>query len=182
MFPELPDVLARRSGGAVTVCTIGFKGRNTAAIVREFDPSIAETQLGGAPTNVVILTGVNDQVQRRGPRSYVTAIKALMDFFPAATGQVISAPLVNTETPLNFRSSARRVVLGLLHPEVNAQYRKALSEALPAGEIIDFSEFSAWYTAEPARYEADGIHITRPTYREYGAFIGERVNLAAHAR
>jgi hypothetical protein len=177
MFPELPDTLARRLNGAVSVCTIGFSGKNTGRIVREFDPHIAVAALGGPPTNVVILTGVNDQVQRRGPRFYVTGVKRLMALFPTACVQVVSAPLINTYPPVRTLSRLRNLALGTLHPQRNAAYRWALTKAVPHDQIIDFTEFSRGFAAEPGRYEPDGIHPTRPVFHEYGAFIGSRIRV-----
>ncbi len=177
ILPELPQAVARRSKSTVLACSVGFSGKNTAKIIREFKPAASLRALGGAPTNVVILTGVNDQVQHKGAQTYAANVKKLASAFKPAFVQIVSAPDINIHPPLGILYRIKNRVYGVLHPEGNADYRRALSGTFPPSQVIDYAAFSSGADQEPIRYAPDRIHLTLTEFHKYGAFIGDQMRL-----
>lgn len=177
LFPELPEAIAQRTCSSVAICAIAYAGQNTGKIARRFDRVQAVEALGDEPTNVIILTGVNDQVQRRGTRFYVDQLRCLTSLFPSAMVQVVSPPKVNLTPPIPLLFRAKNQAFGLWNREQSADYRTALYRAFPGCNVIDFDHFSSGFYAEPERYAADGIHLQLAEYHKYGSFLGERIHI-----
>jgi hypothetical protein len=177
LLPELPQAVAKRAKATVLACSVGYSGMNTSKIIHSYSPEAPLRALGGKPTNVVILSGVNDQIQHRGAENYAAGMRTLATSFAPASVQVVSPPNVNMHPPLGVLYRIKNRLYGILHPDGNTEYRRDLSSAFPSAQIIDVAPFSSGADKEPARYAVDGIHLTLPEFHKYGAFIGERVNL-----
>jgi hypothetical protein len=98
LVPEMSRRLAARTGNAVRVCTLGYSGQNKAKLLQHD---------AVAMSSVVILNGVNSQVQHIGPRTYADQTLQLMHKFPGARVHVMAPPIVRTDPPLPVTVKAR---------------------------------------------------------------------------
>lgn len=179
LFPELSDVVADRDKGHVVACSVGFSGKNSGKILENLSLSESIALVGGKPDNVVILTGVNDQIQNRGSVIYAHDARAIAAMFgPSLVVQIVSAPNINRHPPLSMIFRAKNTLVGWVKgTETNAAYSEALVPPFKASQVIPFNHFSYGQAVEPGRYAADGIHLTLPEFHKYGSFIGRNVTL-----
>lgn len=160
------------------MCTLGFSGSNSSKIADALTSVNAAEMLGGKIDNVVILTGVNDQIQHRGSDFYATNIKRLMQQFYGSKIQIVSAPIVNDSPPLAVHLRAKNIVYGWFNSDDHDDYERALAASTDASQIINFRDFSPGFNADRDRFAADGIHLTPTAFDEYGSFIGQKIDLS----
>jgi len=177
LLPELPQAVAKRANATVLACSVGYSGMNTAKIISSYAPDPPLRALGGRPTNVVILSGVNDQIQHRGAENFASGMRTLAARFTPAIVQTVSAPSINTHPPLGLPYRFKNWAYGIVHPEGNAEYRKDAASVFRPEQVIDYSAFSSGAIAEPGRYAPDGIHLTLPEFHKYGTFVGDKIQL-----
>lgn len=194
VFPELPKSVSERLGGrGVEACSIGFNGRNSRLLYSELREKFPKYRLyslyeGKAPNKVILMTGVNDEIQHVGAANYVEFTKKLVDYFADADDvEVISIPRVNERwfKPPNLFSRMKRNVLRCFYDgcdfQVNDVYRVALWRDHPDLHIIEFDNFIDKFEGHEEYYQFDGVHLTDEYLHKYGKFIGSAITLADSA-
>jgi lysophospholipase L1-like esterase len=193
LFPELPEAVSERLGGrGVVACGIGFNGRNSRLLYAELRDKFPKYRLyslfdGKAPDKVVIMNGVNDEIQHVGASAYVEYTKKLVEYFSdAGDVEVIAIPRVNERwfKPPNLFSRMKRNILRCLHDgcdfQVNDVYRVALWRDHPDLHILEFDNFIDKFEGHEEYYKFDGVHLTDEWLHKYGKFIGSAMSLAAN--
>lgn len=194
VFPELPKAVSERLGGrGVQACSIGFNGRNSRLLYAELREKFPKYRLfslydGKPPNKVILMTGVNDEIQHVGAASYVDFTKKLVDYFSDADDvEVISIPRVNERwfKPPNLFSRMKRNVLRCFYDgcdfQVNDVYRVALWRDHPDMHILEFDNFIDKFDGHEEYYKLDGVHLTDEHLHKYGDFIGRAMTLARNA-
>lgn len=193
LLPELPQAVSARLGGrGVQACTIGFAGRNSRLLYSELREKFPRSRLyslfdGKAPNKVVILNGVNDEIQHVGAAAYVEYTKKIVEYFPDADDvEVVSIPRVNERwfKPPNLFSRMKRNILRCFYDgcdfQVNDVYRVALWRDHPDLHILEFDNFIDRFEGHEEYYAFDGIHLTNEYYHKYGRFIGSAMLLSGN--
>ena len=184
ILPDLQQALSRKLGGrTVHTCAIAFSGYNTTKVLHGLRHEIDAghvTHLFGAATadSVLMLTGVNDQIQHIGSGAYAKGIAEIAGMFPASRVQAVSAPFVRPRLhlalPLRIKNSAQKFLHDGGTDNVQARYSDlAATLDLQVG-FIRYQDFMPAF--DPSRYNLDGIHLTAKTFQRYGAFLGSHVN------
>lgn len=194
IFPELPQAVSKRLGGrGVKACSIGFNGRNSRLLYSELREKFPKYKLyslyeGMVPHKVILMTGVNDEIQHVGASAYVEFTKKLVEYFSDADDvEVISIPRVNERwfKPPNLFSRMKRNILRCVYDgcdfQVNDVYRVALWRDHPDLHILEFDDFIDKFEGHEEYYLFDGVHLTDEYYHKYGAFIGGALTLPAKA-
>jgi lysophospholipase L1-like esterase len=190
LFPELPKAVSERLGGrGVDACAVAFNGRNSRLLYTELRdkyprPRLYSLYAGKTPNKVVIMNGVNDEIQHVGASAYVEFTKKLVEYF-ADVGdvEVISIPRVNERwfKPPNIFSRMKRNVLRCFYDgcdfQVNDVYRVALWRDHPDVKVIEFDNFIDKFDGHEEYYKFDGVHLTDEYLHKYGRFIGEALTL-----
>jgi hypothetical protein len=187
-FPELQNQVSRRLGGrGVRACSLAFSGRNSRRLAAELSTTpeqIVYRPLSGVPDKVIIMTGVNDEIQPIGAAAYSTYTAQLAHRFADVPDvEVITPPRVNDigfKAP-NWPSRAKRSVLLCYYngcsTAVNDGYRATLRREHPEIRTIDYDRFIRSYRGNEGKYEPDGIHLRTATSHEYGTFLGREMHL-----
>lgn len=175
LLPEMPNRIFKRTGKAVRVCQLGFSGENSAKLLRHNPLDISYASLHGYPDAVVLLNGVNDQIQHRGAAAYAGDTLALMKLFPDARVWAVAAPIIRPDPPIPFIHRWRFKIRGLFDHESRRDYINTLVRAAPRRSIISYTAFSTGALAQPQRYATDGIHLTPAEFHAYGNFLGGNV-------
>lgn len=185
VIPSLPVTLASRHHSTARVCSIGYSGANTAKQVaelgRQWDTGTFAKLLGGPPTAVVILTGVNDLIQHRGASNYSKQMGALVhsQSWGGAQMYTVEIPDVNMNPPITFYAKSKAFFLRYINDAGNEHpimaYRAALRDAHLPLHIIKYTRFSKGFVSEPGRYSPDGIHLTPSEFQSYGAYIAQNL-------
>jgi len=194
VFPELPNAASERLGGrGVQACSLGFNGRNSRLLYSELREKFSREKIsnlygGKPPHKVVLLTGVNDEIQHVGASNYVEFTKKLVEYFADAESvEVISIPRVNERyfKPPNLFSQVKRTILRCFYDgcdyQVNDLYRVALWRDHPELRVIEFDNFIDKFEGHEEYYAMDGVHLTNEYYHKYGRFIGGAISLGADA-
>lgn len=190
LFPELPKAVSQRlKGRGVQACSIGFNGRNSRLMyseLREKFPKERIKQIAGDKKldKVVIMNGVNDEIQHVGASTYVEYTKKLVEYFSdAGDVEVVSIPRVNERyyRPPNLFSLIKRTILRCFFDgcdyQINDLYRVALWRDHPELHVIEFDNFVDKFEGHEEYYVLDGVHLTNEYYHKYGAFIGGAISL-----
>lgn len=190
IFPELPKIVSERlKGRAVEACSIGFAGRNSRLLYAELSEKYPREKLyrlfeGKRPQKVILMTGVNDEIQHIGAAAYVEYTKKLVDYFSdVGDVELISIPRVNErnfKSP-NLFSAVKRFLSRCFHDgcdfRANDQYRVALWRDHPELQVIEFDDFLDRYEGNERFYTPDGVHLTDDSFHIYGKFIGGALSL-----
>lgn len=185
IFPELPKAVSDRlQKRGVQACSIGFSGRNSRLLYSELREKFPKEKLyglfgGKKPNKVILMTGVNDEIQHVGASNYVEYTKKLVDFFSDVDdAEIVSIPRVNERrfrSP-NLFSSIKRFVLRCVYDncdyQINDVYRAALWRDHPELQVIEYDNFIDQYEGHEQFYTRDGVHLTDAYFHEYGTFIG----------
>jgi hypothetical protein len=195
LLPELPRAVSERlQGRGVKACSIGFAGRNSRLLYSELREKFPRENLyrlfaGKTPDKIVLMNGVNDEIQHVGASAYVEYTKKLVEFFSDVDDvEIISIPRVNERRfkPPNLYSAVKRSILSCFYDEcqlqVNDLYRVALWRDHPELNMIEYDDFIDRYEGNERRYTADGVHLTDEYFHKYGAFIGGAVSLGKDKR
>ena len=133
---------------------------------------------------VVIMNGVNDEIQHVGASTYVEYTKKLVEYFSdAGDVEVVSIPRVNERyyRPPNLFSLIKRTILRCFFDgcdyQINDLYRVALWRDHPELHVIEFDNFVDKFEGHEEYYVLDGVHLTNEYYHKYGAFIGGAISL-----
>ena len=190
LLPELPRAVADRlPDRGVKACSVGFAGRNSRLLYTELRDKFPTEKLyrlfdGRKPDKVVLMNGVNDEIQHVGASAYVEYTKKLVEFFSDVDDvQIIAIPRVNERKfkPPNLYSAVKRSILSCFYDEcqkqVNDLYRVALWRDHPELNIIEYDDFIDRYEGNEGRYTADGVHLTDEYFHKYGKFIGGALSL-----
>lgn len=191
VFPELPKAVSERLGGrGVQACSIGFNGRNSRLLYSELRDKFPKYKLyslyeGKTPNKVILMTGVNDEIQHVGASTYVEYTKKLVEYFADADDvEVISIPRVNERwfKPPNLFSRIKRNILRCFYDscdfQVNDVYRVALWRDHPDLHVLEFDNFIDRFEGHEEYYKLDGVHLTDEYLHKYGKFIGGAISLA----
>lgn len=194
LLPELPRAVSRRlEGRGVSACTLGFAGRNSRLLYTELREKFPREKLyrifaDRKPDKVVLMNGVNDEIQHIGASAYVEYTKKLVEYFSDVDDvEIIAIPRVNERTfkPPNLYSAVKRAILACFYDhcvrQVNDIYRVALWRDHPELNILEFDDFIERYEGNERFYTADGVHLTNEYFHKYGAFIGGAVSLGRAA-
>lgn len=187
LFPELPENLSKRMDGKpVIACSIAFSGRNTRLLYTELRDTFPKSRIyrelygNHIPDKLIILNGVNDEIQHVGASAYVEYTKKLVDYFNNDIEDVepISLPRVNErkfKSP-NVFSRIKRAIFRCLHDDceyqANEKYRVALWRDYPDMQMIEYDHFMPSYEGNEHRFKPDGVHLRDEDLHAYGAFIG----------
>jgi len=189
-FPELPQAISDRlHGRAVEACAIAFPGRNSKLLYLELREKFPTDRLYGyydekKPDKVILMTGVNDEIQHVGAASYVEYTKKLVEYFSEVDDvELVSLPRVaerQFRAP-NPYSAIKRTLLRCLYDgcdrQVNDLYRIALWRDHPELHVIEYDDFISSYDGHEECYTFDGIHLTEECLHKYGAFLGKAASL-----
>ena len=189
-FPELPKTVSERlHGRGVEACSLGFSGRNSQLLYSELREKFPTELLYGlygekTPDKVILMTGVNDEIQHVGASTYVEYTKKLADYFSEVNNvEVISIPRVNErrfKSP-NLYSRIKRHILKCLNDnceyQANDAYRMALWRDHPELHMIEYDNFIDQYDGHEQCYTDDGVHLTDECYHKYGTFIGNATSI-----
>lgn len=183
MLPNLPEAAAKRLG-PVIACSVGFSGRNTSDILREYSGA-KEAELlkalGGRPTYALILTGVNDQVQHVGAKRHASDVTALAGHLRRSGSRVllVEAPYISPNDGAwlgaRLKHTAARYANDGGAKVVTATYRAAVAKT--GIETIAFDPFIPAYAGNESRYQSDGIHLTPAWFSSYATYLGDRLAL-----
>lgn len=191
LFPELPQTLSERMGGKpVEACSIAFSGRNTRLLYTELLDKLPKEKIywdlydRKTPDKLIVVNGVNDEIQHVGASAYVEYTKKLVDYFNDIEDvELISVPRVNEKkfkSP-NIFSAVKRAIFRCLHDgceyQANEKYRVALWRDHPELQVIEFDNFMEKYEGNEYRFKPDGVHLTDEELHKYGAFIGRSASL-----
>ena len=190
-FPELPQAISERlHGRGVNACAIAFAGRNSKLLYFELREKFPTDRLYGyydekKPDKVILMTGVNDEIQHVGAASYVEYTKKLVEYFSEVDDvELISLPRVaerQFKAP-NLYSAIKRTLLRCIYDgcdvQVNDLYRIALWRDHPELHVIEYDDFISSYDGHEECYTFDGIHLTEECLHKYGAFLGRAALLA----
>jgi hypothetical protein len=189
-FPELPMTVSQRlNGRGVQACSLGFSGRNSQLLYQELREKFPTEILFGLygekkPDKVILMTGVNDEIQHVGAATYVKYTKKLVEYFSEVDSvEVISIPRVNErkfKSP-NLYSRIRRSIFRCLYDncdyQANDSYRMALWRDHPELHMIEYDNFIDQYDGHEQGYTSDGVHLTDEYYHKYGTFIGNATSI-----
>ncbi|MBI1980836.1 MAG: SGNH/GDSL hydrolase family protein [Methylocystis sp.] len=194
ILPELPRAVSKRlQGRGVTACSIGFAGRNSRLLYSELREKFPTEKLyrlfdGKKPDTVVLMNGVNDEIQHVGASAYVEYTKKLVEYFSDVDDvQIIAIPRVNERRfkPPTLYSAVKRRILSCFYDQcqqqVNDLYRVALWRDHPELTTIEYDDFIDRYEGNERRYTADGVHLTDEYFHKYGEFIGGALSLRKDA-
>jgi hypothetical protein len=194
LFPELPKAVSARLGGrGVQACSIGFNGRNSRLLYTELREKFPKYRLyslyeGKTPNKVLVMNGVNDEIQHVGASAYVEYTRKLVDYFSDADDvEVVAIPRVNERwfKPPNLFSRMKRNILRCFYDgcdfQVNDVYRVALWRDHPETHILEFDDFIDKFEGHEEYYRLDGVHLTDEHLHKYGAFVGGALSLASTA-
>lgn len=190
-FPELPQTISDRlHGRAVDACAIAFAGRNSKLLYFELREKFPTDRLYGyydekKPDKVMLMTGVNDEIQHVGAASYVEYTKKLVEYFSDVKDvELISLPRVaerQFRAP-NLYSAIKRTLLRCLYDgcglQANDLYRIALWRDHPELHVIEYDDFIGSYDGHEECYTFDGVHLTDECLHKYGVFLGKAASLA----
>lgn len=192
LLPELPQAASRRlDGRGVEACSVGFNGRNSRLLYSELREKYPRYKLynlfaGQTPHKVVIMNGVNDEIQHVGASAYVEYTKKLVDYFADVDDvEVVAIPRVNERwfKPPNIFSRMKRNILRCVYDgcdfQVNDVYRVALWRDYPDMNVMEFDNFIEKFDGHEEYYKFDGVHLTDEWLHKYGAFIGSAMSLSA---
>jgi hypothetical protein len=195
ILPELPRAVSERlKGRGVTACSLGFAGRNSRLLFTELREKFPKEKLyrafdGEKPNTVVIMNGVNDEIQHVGQSAYVEYTKKLVEYFSDVDDvEIISIPRVNERRfkPPNLYSAVKRSILSCFYDhcqrQVNDLYRVALWRDHPELNVVEFDDFIDKYEGNERCYTADGVHLTDECFHKYGKFIGGALTLGKEKR
>lgn len=190
LFPDLPKAVSKRLGGrGVEACSIAFNGRNSRLLYAELREKFPKETLhalydGKPPHKVIVMNGVNDEIQHVGAANYVEFTKKIVDYFDDAEDvEAISIPRVNERwfKPPNLFSRMKRNVLRCFYDgcdfQVNDLYRVALWRDHPEMHVIEFDNFIDKFEGHEEYYKFDGVHLTDDYLHKYGTFIGQAMTL-----
>jgi hypothetical protein len=190
LFPDLPRAVSKRLGGrGVNACAVAFNGRNSRLLYTEMREKYPKNWLyflysGQTPHKVIIMNGVNDEIQHVGASAYVEYTKKLVEYFSdVGDVEVISIPRVNERwfKPPNLFSRMKRNILRCFYDDCNFQvndiYRVALWRDHPDLKVIEFDDFIDSFDGHEEYYQFDGVHLTDEWLHKYGRFIGEAMTL-----
>ncbi|MGD9544011.1 MAG: SGNH/GDSL hydrolase family protein [Methylocystis sp.] len=194
ILPDLPRAVSERlQGRGVRACSLGFAGRNSRLLYTELREKFSKEKLylpfeDKTPDKVVLMTGVNDEIQHIGASAYVEYTKKLVEYFSDASDvEIISIPRVNERNfkPPTLYSAIKRSILGCFYDHcqrrVNDLYRVALWRDHPELNIIEYDDFIERYEGNERFYTADGVHLTDEYFHKYGAFVGGALSLGKDA-
>jgi hypothetical protein len=192
VFPELPRAVSKRlEGRGVVACSIGFNGRNSRLLYTELREKYPRYKLyslfeGKTPHKVIVMNGVNDEIQHVGASTYVEYTKKIVDYFSDVEDvEVIAIPRVNERwfKPPNLFSRMKRNILRCVYDgcdfQVNDVYRVALWRDYPDMNVLEFDNFINKFEGHEEYYQFDGVHLTDEYLHKYGQFIGSAMSLAA---
>jgi hypothetical protein len=194
LFPEMARTVSKRLGGrGVQACSIGFNGRNSRLLYSEMREKFPKYKLyeifgGKTPHKVVLLNGVNDEIQHVGASAYVEFTKKITEYFSDADDvEVVSIPRVNERyfKPPNLFSRIKRTILRCVYDgcdyQVNDLYRVALWRDHPELHVLEFDNFIDKFEGHEEYYTMDGVHLTDEYFHKYGEYLGAAMSLAGSA-
>lgn len=192
LLPDLPQAASHRlDGRGVEACSVGFNGRNSRLLYSELLEKYPHHKLyklfeGRTPDKVIIMNGVNDEIQHVGAAAYVEFTKKLVDHFSDVEDvEVIAIPRVNERwfKPPNVFSRMKRNIFRCVHDgcdfQVNDVYRVALWRDYPDMNVMEFDNFIEKFDGHEEYYKFDGVHLTDEWLHRYGRFIGSAMSLSA---
>jgi hypothetical protein len=195
LFPDLPKKVSERlDGRGVEACSIGFNGRNSRHLFNELYEKLPKYKLyalfdGKKPDKVILMNGVNDEIQHVGASTYVEYTKKLVDHFADVDDvELISIPRVNERwfKPPNLFSRMKRNILRCWYDDcyfqVNDLYRVALWRDHPDLRVIEFDNFIDKFEGHEEYYAFDGVHLTDEYYHRYGRFIGMAMHIPSYEK
>ena len=187
LFPELNTEIAHRETGPVHVCSMAFSGKNTGKIYRgvrhQMRTSLPALFGGRQPGIVLVLNGVNDQMQHVGAGRYADNTAQLARLFPSSKVMVVSAPTIRFNPDrlpalLKLKAELQKYVFDYGEDDPLARYRQALRELHPEIRVLPYDSFMP--TFDKGRYQPDGIHLTPQSFHEYGSFLGKGLSSSIH--
>ncbi len=171
----------RRVSRTCAVSFPGFTANEVGASVR--DPANAAAMvhaLGAAPTEVVLVVGVNDTIQHGGPKAYKAGLQALRDEFRLTAAKVfyLTVPRVELEKdrspPLQAAKHLfQRIVHDGGNQEVADRYERSIddkSDMVP----IRYAAFLPSYKGHEQSF-VDGRHLTPAEFNRLGLYIASRL-------
>lgn len=186
MLPNLP-VTASKTLGPVVACSVGFSGRNTAEILRDYrgaKEAEALKALGGRADYTIVLTGVNDQVQHIGAKRHAADVLALATLLRRSSGRVFFvdtphiSPVDKAWAGARAKHTAARYINDGGVVQVASRYRAAVAKA--GVEVIPFDPFIPSFRGNETCYQPDGVHLTPAWFNRYASYLGGQI--AARAR
>jgi hypothetical protein len=191
-FPELPNKVSDRLGGrGVRTCSLCFSGRNSRLLNYELRDKFPKNTLyeffgGHKPNKVILMNGVNDEIEHVGSYNYSEYTNRIVAFFSDVSDvEVITIPRVNE---INFRPKntllyIKRLALRCFYDNCrlssNDDYRSALRKSFPDIRMIEYDRFIKSYVGNEGKYAEDGIHLTDESYHKYGTFIGDVASISS---
>lgn len=163
---RLDEGLARATG--LRSCSVGYSGKRAgqiAAILRSSPLPKAET--------IVMLVGVNDEVQHAGASTYANGVTALRREAAKASSNVLLVELPRVDLERDDGSPQRRAKRWLQRhvwdrgeKEITQKYRAAVRADIP------FDPFISSYATHRGMYKGDGIHLTDAAFDQLGEYLG----------
>jgi len=191
LFPELVQAVSKRlNGRGVEACSVAFNGRNSRHLYAELQEKYPKYKLyslfgGKTPQKVILMNGVNDEIQHVGASNYVEFTKKLVEYFSDVEDvEVIAIPRVNERwfKPPNIFSRMKRNILRCVYDgcdfQVNDVYRVALWRDYPDMNVMEFDNFIDKFDGHEEYYKFDGVHLTDEWLHKYGAFIGSAMSVS----
>lgn len=186
LLPYASDTLYNNLKKPVTVCTVGFSGRNAKKLFNEMDENYKSEYfkklLQGNPDKVVLLTGVNDVVQHVGKNNYSNNLQKIINNFSPAQVYVMELPSVDVfaNKGASLPSKAKRLTQWIIFDRMDENpimsYRTYVKETITGAKIIPFSPFLSDFDSNKKAYAEDGIHLTTVQFNKYGSYIAQYIS------
>ena len=172
--PEIAEELSASTGARV--CAESYPGANSTQLRGRMDVLRSKAALGGTPSTVVIISGVNDALGHFGAASYVEAVRAMhRTWRDAGARRVFSLELPDFRPGYSLGGpevQAPKAVRQRLYDGgrdyVVPQYRAALAAA--GVPTIDYQAFIPSYRGHETAY-GDPLHLTDQEYRRLGRYL-----------
>ncbi|AYO78303.1 SGNH/GDSL hydrolase family protein [Sphingobium yanoikuyae] len=181
LLPEAPQALNKRFGRSAIVCSVGFSGANTRKQLRglkaAFDRQGLVRLFGSKPDKIVIITGVNDIIQRRGSMTYKDDISNLVEWLQPISDDIsiLEIPNINLNSKLSPIYKAKQIVFEFTSGEAGGdllkKYRSSITDYRYT--VISYDDFIQGWATAPVNYTPDGIHLTTENFHKLGGYIGE---------
>lgn len=165
---------ARRNGGDIRVCQIGFSGYSAPRIASALKAEMPS--VGQAPDILVVIDGVNDAGGHYGASRYVEANHQITSLFPSSTRSFILAVPRYSDRAIHRSLGSlvihrvRSCLTDFCRWDSRTLYRSALKRRPGRSSIIPFDGFIPEYEGHEDSY-ADGIHLTNSEYFALGEYL-----------
>ena len=186
LLPHASQTIYSKMNIPITVCTVGFSGRNTKKLFNEIEYTYNNDYFNklfeGNIDKVVLLTGVNDVVGHVGKINYTSNLQKVINKLPESKVYVMEVPYVDVFTNKNVSlpSLIKRRVQWSLNDKFDnnpiQSYRDHVKNNIKNINIIPFDPFLNNLKLNKDSYEPDGIHLTTKEFNRYGVYIGEFIS------